>query len=685
MKSRGKGEGNFEKLPSPFPRTPIPLPSNFLSGVSEGKRGHNCCASARLSAGERARRPFSTFVFATKKRGTGKEPQAFYTGRIAMQTHQTTDIPLPGPGRPGERIWGTLDAFVEGGPVLGRKVANSTFLEALLRLDPFDSYHFYLGDAEADNALRGWLRERFPALVGRGVFRIGRHEQLQGCLAQTVYHCMHLSDGLTRFSQLSQLRNAVAANIFPITGVTHSLSYARFMPEYLKLLWAGTSPRDALVTTSESVRLVMDRIFAGLRREYDLDAKRFPDPRLERIPLGVAAESLPGPEERWNATEINGGAASDRTQAARSMRARLGLDREVLFLYLGRICPYSKMDLMPLFSALRRAEGLGLPKGGYALVLAGWADEDQDLPAALRRYGESMGIRTLSLVRPTDEERRALYAAADVFLSPSDNIQESFGLAVAEAGAAGLPVIASDFDGYRDIVVHGETGLLAPTLGFADTTETETQALFWFDNQYHLKLSQSCAVHVPALAEALARLGADRILRERMGEAGRKRALERFSWQAVIKRYVALWDDLAARPLPMDDEQRLRAARHPQLMRFGDVFHGHFSQTVDAGWLEGARLRRTATGDALYRGLLPLTHYAGMERLLDAEAVRRMLLTARKPVSGADLIRVLHEYFQESSPSGFVRERAAFTLIWALKHDYLEHFTNEMSQILAAK
>ena len=35
-------------------------------------------------------------------------------------------------------IWGTLDPFVELGPVIGRKVANAGFLEALLRADPFD-------------------------------------------------------------------------------------------------------------------------------------------------------------------------------------------------------------------------------------------------------------------------------------------------------------------------------------------------------------------------------------------------------------------------------------------------------------------------------------------------------------------------------------------------------------------
>ena len=598
-----------------------------------------------------------------------------------MTTHNTPELPLPGPGRPGARVWATLDAFVEGGPVLGRKVANSTFLESFLRLDPFDSYHFFLNSAEAGAALADWLQDHFPGLLRRGAVRAGRHHgHLRDSLARTRYHCMHLSDGLTRFTQLAQLRNAVAANIFPITGVTHSLSYERFMPEYLKHLWAGAGPRDALMVTSESVRLVMESIFSGLRREYGLMGEDFSGPRLERIPLGVDTEQMPGPAERWDAfisglhgRAVSGeGASEERSRAAKDMRERLGLDQEVLFLYLGRICPYSKMDLMPLFPALRRAESLGLPKGGYALVLAGWAGEEHNLPEALRRYAHSLGIRLIPCIRPTDAERRALYAAADVFLSPSDNIQESFGLAVAEAGAAGLPVIASDFDGYRDIVVNGETGLLVPTLGFADTAESEMQAMFWFDNQYHLKLSQSCALHVPSLAEALVRLGTDGTLRRRMGEAGRKRVLELFSWDRVIKRYLAFWEELAACPLTAEQEQHLRAARHPQLMRFGEYFRGHFTQTLDEAALAGMILQRTEAGDALYRGLIPLAHYAGMEHLLDADAVRRMLLAARKPVSGNNLMRALLEFFREASPPSFVRERAAFTLLWALKHDYLE-------------
>ncbi|CAO0821436.1 hypothetical protein DFAR_2330023 [Desulfarculales bacterium] len=61
-----------------------------------------------------------------------------------------------------------------------------------------------------------------------------------------------------------------------------------------------------------------------------------------------------------------------------------------------------------------------------------------------------------------------LLTAVDIFVSPSDNLQETFGLAIIEAMAAGLPVVASDFSGYRDLVAEGRTGFLIPSLGSAD-------------------------------------------------------------------------------------------------------------------------------------------------------------------------------------------------------------------------
>ena len=49
------------------------------------------------------------------------------------------------------------------------------------------------------------------------------------------------------------------------------------------------------------------------------------------------------------------------------------------------------------------------------------------------------------------------------FISLSDNIQETFGLTIIEGMAAGKPVIATDWDGYRQTVRHGDTGFLIPT------------------------------------------------------------------------------------------------------------------------------------------------------------------------------------------------------------------------------
>jgi glycosyltransferase involved in cell wall biosynthesis len=48
----------------------------------------------------------------------------------------------------------------------------------------------------------------------------------------------------------------------------------------------------------------------------------------------------------------------------------------------------------------------------------------------------------------------------DIFCSLSDNIQESFGLTVIEAMAAGLPAVVSNWNGYREAISHGTNGVL---------------------------------------------------------------------------------------------------------------------------------------------------------------------------------------------------------------------------------
>lgn len=100
-------------------------------------------------------------------------------------------------------------------------------------------------------------------------------------------------------------------------------------------------------------------------------------------------------------------------------------------------------------------------------------------------------------------EPESCMAAADIFCLPS--YREGFGSSVLEAAAAGVPSVASRIYGLTDAVEDGVSGLLVPP-GDA-----------------------------PALAAALAKLLADAPSRQAMGQAARRRALERFSRTRIVE------------------------------------------------------------------------------------------------------------------------------------------------------
>ena len=557
------------------------------------------------------------------------------------------------------RRWGTLDPFIEPGGVLGRKVANRGFLEALLGQDPFDEYHFFLTDAAAIAHQQEYCRSAFPQLFQRGAFHFFPQSRLHQQLEATAYSVFHLSDPITTFTRLARLRNAYSPVLFPITGTTHSLSYERFMPAFLGHLWGGATARDAIVGTSHAAIAMLEHTFALLRQNYPCPATTH-GPCLERIPLG--ANPLFSAPAGHNPRQYFAGQGA-------AMRARLGLGSETMFLCLARLTVHSKMDLAPLLCALQRAASLGLSLNDTVLVVAGWAEENAPLPQALAAMAQRMGVRFMPFLRPTDEECLALYAAADVFVSPSDNIQETFGLTLAEAGSMGLPVIASNFNGYRDIVVHGESGLLVPTMGPERCEETNLLAGTWFDNQYHLRLAQQTCVSVPGLAKALAQLGTNCALREQMGKAGAVRAREQFSWAAIATAYTALWQRLGSTPLTAQEEATIRSQHHPLAPDFARSFQAHFSHTL--GPESTLRVRRTPTGEAVYQGRTPPLLYAGMELMIEEEPLHRMLLAARKPVMVRTLVEMLRAQWP-TAQQGIAQERATMVVLWALKHDYLE-------------
>ncbi|MBQ4132421.1 MAG: glycosyltransferase family 4 protein [Desulfovibrionaceae bacterium] len=519
---------------------------------------------------------------------------------------------------------------------MGRVVANEEFLRALLKLNPYDQYHFYFSGSKQLNTVSRILRAYFPHID----FHWGLWSDLPEALGKTRFEVFHLSDWVVGFVPLAALRNRYSRHIFPITGIIHSLSYERYHAEFLKHLWPGCTPRDAITVTSRAGEAVVRAAFRQLRANYDLpDSFKHPD--LIRIPLGIP--ELP------DADEIS--------RLRKQKRRSLGLDsQDIMLLYLGRICHATKKDMLPLLRALSRAGRQGLELRRMRLVLAGWVDADSSVLKALSGFAASLGIALTLVACPDNTERSELYAAADIFVSLVDNLQETFGITMLEAAAYGLPVVASDFDGYRDLVVHGETGCLVPCLGPRRSSDCDLMAPLWSDSHFHLVMAQETAIDVAKASEYLTCLANNPGLREHMGKCGRARVSDSYLWEKIIPLYINMWNGLAGRELPEQPAQF-----HPQQLSYTDLFAGHFSSFLS----DELRVVWSRSGEALYRGEENPVFYEGIDPFIPVDMLRRMLFWARRP---ATIGLLTHKLEQE----GFSGERADYLLLWALKHDFLE-------------
>jgi glycosyltransferase involved in cell wall biosynthesis/ribosomal protein S18 acetylase RimI-like enzyme len=189
-----------------------------------------------------------------------------------------------------------------------------------------------------------------------------------------------------------------------------------------------------------------------------------------------------------------------------AVRAELGVaDGQILVGSVGRLVV--EKGYPELFEAVA---GLG---DRYVLVCIG--PDDPDKADALSRdaigTATTLGVRFLGM--RTDVDR--LYSAMDVFVLASH--REGFPRAAMEACAMGVPVVATDIRGCREVVESEVNGLLVPV---------------WDPD---------------ALRRAIVRLGEDPDLRERLGRQGRARAEERFDERSVVEIVMDTYRQVARR------------------------------------------------------------------------------------------------------------------------------------------
>ena len=163
------------------------------------------------------------------------------------------------------------------------------------------------------------------------------------------------------------------------------------------------------------------------------------------------------------------------------------------------------------------------------IVLLAGAPDTAEIASEVRARYEALqpkrgGIVWIQEMLPRHEVIQVL-THANVFVCPS--IYEPFGLVNLEAMACEVPVVASDVGGIPEIVVDGETGFLVSCdLGEDAHTGVDADAGRRFAHDF---------------AERINALLADPELGKRMGQAGRRRVIEEFSWRAIGQRTVELY------------------------------------------------------------------------------------------------------------------------------------------------
>ena len=309
----------------------------------------------------------------------------------------------------------------------------------------------------------------------------------------------------------------------PVCGFIHSINSVRIALALLQQCFVGLSEADLLLCSSKAgmraIDVYVDEINCMLPRELRYPARRV------LVPLGVDIPTV-------------------QQEAGNSLRQKLDIDRNTsIAMYFGRLSQGSKCDLGPLLVALSQL--VARSKKLY-LIIAGDDTQAQEAPR-LQALASELGCRENLKVwtNPSADEKHLLYSGADFFVSPSDNLQETFGIAVAEAMAYGLPAVVSDWDGYRDMVCDGETGFLVPT-----ALPSHVEELRLCDGATSMleedSLARSTTLDVEVLSERMERLAGDSNLRMRIGQASRHFIEGYCSWRVVVKQYEELWEESLA-------------------------------------------------------------------------------------------------------------------------------------------
>ena len=336
-------------------------------------------------------------------------------------------------------------------------------------------------------------------------------------------------------NRLMRARDAWANRPTPIIGFLHSIHNGLLSPIMHSLLQNDMYAYDCIVSPSHCGTIALQKLIGSIKA-WSLKNLKFNinfDARFEMVPYGLEPQPF-----------------QDLDKAACRHTLELPEDGIILF-SLGRFARSEKADLMPLLLAFKELVNRNRNKAipNVYLVLAG-ATLDQpylhEVKEAIAQLQITSRIHIKTQVDTAD--KIMLYGAADIFVAVNDSIQETYGYALVEAMACGLPIVAAAWNGHREIVADGENGFLVPTYcgGFNQENLIMNQMTFKEHDDVNNDLNQSMVIDVPHLIESLCTLVTDPIRRQAFGHASRARCYKHYLLEDTSKRILRIIEDSVA-------------------------------------------------------------------------------------------------------------------------------------------
>lgn len=332
---------------------------------------------------------------------------------------------------------------------------------------------------------------------------------------------------------MAHKRNRLNAAAYSIFGVTHTLSSAGAMDQISELLLPPFQPWDGLICTSSAALTVVENLHAEARTwwEKSIGATKFGPVSKAVIPLGINAPDF----------------ATARTRRAQ-VRTQLNIgEGEVCFLFSGRMAFHGKANPVAFYQAIEAA-CQSLNRKLVCIEAGVYPNAFMERAYQQARNAFAPSARFIGVDGKDQEAYDNAWAAGDVFVSLSDNIQETFGITPLEAMAAGLPVIVSDWDGYKDTVRDGIDGFRIPVIlpspgvgtDFARRHDTEIDHY----DLYIGRVSMATVIDVSVLTARVIDLAQNRELRLSLGRAGQERAQNVFDWPIILDQYCDFAEEL---------------------------------------------------------------------------------------------------------------------------------------------